>query len=129
MNYREKLLALSKAIGARPVPLEVTYKEDGVEKTETFLFKRMTGAEVDTIQLHSLRPDGKGIDPKKLAGHSGRVIATCLVEEDGAPFVKADEVNAMPQSLREALFKAAATLNNLLPPKKDGEPEDDEAGE
>lgn len=126
MSYRDKLLALSKSIGARPVPLEVTYKEEGVEKTETFLFKRMTGAEVDSIQLHSLRADGKGVDPKKLAGHSGRVIAACLVEDDGAPFIKADEVNAMPQSLREALFKAAATLNDLLPKRKE---EEDDLGE
>ena len=116
MSLRSKLLQLKERIGSQPVSIEVEI--DGVK--EPFLFKRLSGSEVDNIQLHALRADGKGVDPKKLAGHAGRVLSRSLVEEDGKPYLTEQEANDLPQAMREALFRAASDLNNLNP-KKDEE--------
>ncbi len=101
MSFRSKLLQLKDRVGSKPVEIEI--EVDG--QTETFHFKRLSGSEVDNIQLH--------------------VISSSLVEEDGKPFLNEKEANDLPQSLRDALFRAASDLNNLTP-KKDEAPEEGE---
>lgn len=79
---------------------------------KSFLFRRLTGLEADTMQVALMTDDGK-VDVKKLRGHRAKLVAACLVDEDGAAVFTPTEVAEWDNDLLNDFHNVCRKLNKM----------------
>ena len=94
-----------------PEPREV--KSLGV----TLWFKRMSGMESDAAQVSTVNPDTGKVDVTRLKGYRARVVASCLVDEDGVQLYPGaegiEEVGTWDNDILAELNDICRDLNKL----------------
>lgn len=123
---RLKKLSATKG-GATPKPVEITIGEkkdkDGnvvdPGTTDTFYFRRLgflRARELQATGFHLVpSEDGKAmraeLDPSKLPKRNIKLIEESLVDENGKPFITADEIALLDPELGDKLQAAAEKVN------------------
>lgn len=87
--------------------------------TKTFYFRKLSGAEADTLLLDLMSEDDNKLDRKKMVGNIGRQLAVCLCDENGNAIATAEEINSMRDVKLRSKFEAAANEVNGVIEKKD----------
>ena len=94
-----------------------TVDVDFYEEDVSYRLREMMGSERDSFEIAAFKVDESGnrvVDPKNLRA---RLVALCLIGEDGARLYRDDEIEVLngevPAGIIGKLFTAAQKLNGL----------------
>lgn len=76
-------------------------------------FRHLSGLESDNLQLAVIDPETGKVAYSKLKGHRAKLIAACLVDEDGNPVATADDIAQWDNDVINDLHNICRKINKM----------------
>lgn len=111
----QTLKDFQSTFACKPVEVEVEFDDNAL----SVFLKPLTSAQRDAFEASIVGVDGK----RDLSNLRARLVADCLVDEDGKPIGSAKQIGELDARLVNALFEKVRVLNGM-----DGDEAVEEAG-